>query len=98
MKKIQPTGNDLNDLLQNNREIFHQSRNVDSLKQHWQFLRELRLLVDQQNETTIDDISESFEEKERKMNDKEIIQNVNLNVEIEEGLLFLIIHFCSSPP
>jgi hypothetical protein len=48
-------------------------------------LKELRLLADQQIEITIDDIHESFEDKERKMNDKEIIHNVRLNVEVEEG-------------
>jgi hypothetical protein len=64
LKTTQPTDSDLNDLLKDYREIFHQSRYIDSLEEHWVVLKELRLLIDQKAETTIDDIHESFENKE----------------------------------
>jgi hypothetical protein len=57
------------------------------------YLKQLNLLIDQQTEITNDDVNEPFEEKEKKLNDKEIIENVNINFEVEEGLcvyLFVI--------
>ena len=72
--------------------VFHQSRDTNTLKQHWLYLKQLNLLIDQQTEITIDDVNESFEEKEKKLNDKEIIENVNINFEVEEGLcVYLLI-------
>ena len=87
---IQPTNAKLSDLIENNRLIFHQSREVNCLKQHWLLLKKLNLLADQQNETTVDDITESFEDKEKKLDDREIIESVHLNVEIEEGTFNII--------
>ena len=43
------------------------------------------MLSVQQNVIKIDDVTESFEDKEKQLNDKEIIETINLNVEIEEG-------------
>jgi hypothetical protein len=81
-----------------NKNIFHEMRTAKCLKKQWLLLKKYCLLNDQElekesekhdeqgaNTSSGSDLNFSFEEKEKMLNDNEIMENVNLNEDVEEG-------------
>jgi hypothetical protein len=80
------------------KHIFHESRSAKKVKKQWLLLKKYDLLNDQEVEetrsndqgasssnTSGSDLNISFEDKEKLLNDNEIMENVNLNEDVEEG-------------
>ncbi len=62
---------------------FHDSRTPQSLKNQWNLLKELKLLKNQVNEDE-DELEISFNELEDRLDDKIIMEKVELNTQKED--------------
>ncbi len=89
---------EFNEILMQHKHIFHESRSAKKVKKQWLLLKKYDLLNDQEVEetrsndqgasssnTSGSDLNISFEDKEKLLNDNEIMENVNLNEDVEEG-------------
>lgn len=79
-------------LLMNNRPVFHDSRTSYSLEDQWNLLKDLRLLSDRAGtrdkmeiKSGNDNLDFSFNELESRINDKLIQETVRLNTEAENA-------------
>ncbi len=67
--------------------IFHESRTPQALSKQWHLIKELNLLAEKDQDADddhIDSLNISFNELEDTLDDKVIMENVELNSQIED--------------
>lgn len=86
LKDSNPNIDQFNEILTHNRIHFHETRTPKILENYWHTLKQLNLLIDQQKDEQDSIQTETFKNKEKNLNDNEIMKNVELTNKKEEEL------------